>query len=97
MTRPTPAEAARDLGQWLDAQGRLCQWPTRRRLQRAAAFYLVAKFESGRRFTEPEVNAVLDAWAPFHDAPLLRRTMIEEGLLQRTADGGAYWVAEPAS
>ena len=92
--RPSPAEAAKELGNWLDAQGRLRQWPTRRRYQRAAVFYLVAKFEHARRYTEPEVNETLDLWAPFRDAALLRRTLIEEHLLERTPDGREYWVAE---
>ena len=93
MTSPSPAEAARELSGWLDAQGRLKQWPTKRRLQRAAVFYLVAKFEALRRYSEPEVNDILDTWALFHDAALLRRTMIEEQLLERTPDGREYWVA----
>jgi hypothetical protein len=62
-------------------------------MQRAAVFYLVAKFERGRRYSEPEVNVILDTWAPFRDAPLLRRTMVEEHLLQRTPDGSEYRVA----
>lgn len=89
----TPAEAARELGAWLDAQGRLRAWPTKRRLQRAAVHYLVAKFERGRDYAEPAVNAILDEWAPFRDAALLRRTLIEERLLDRTPDGARYWVA----
>jgi len=93
VSGPSPADAARELGEtWLDRQGRLKQWPTRRRLQRAAVFYLIAKFERARQYTEPEVNEILDTWAPFKDAPLLRRTLIEEGLLGRTTDGREYWV-----
>ena len=92
MTPPTPAEAAKELGHWLDAQGHLTQWPSRRRMQRYAVLYLVAKFQRARRYSEPEVNAILDTWAPFRDAALLRRTLIEEHLLERTADGREYWV-----
>lgn len=95
MSPPTPAEAAKELGTWLDPQGRLRAWPTRRRYQRAAVFYLVAKFERGRDYSEPEVNEILDHWAPFRDSALLRRTMIEERLLARTSDGARYWLAEP--
>jgi hypothetical protein len=94
VSAPSPADAARELGEnWLDRQGRLKQWPTKRRLQRAAVFYLVAKFERSRTYTEPQVNEILDDWAPFRDAPLLRRTLIEERLLERTPDGREYWVA----
>ena len=92
--RLSPAEAAKQLGGWLDAQGLLRQWPTRRKYQRAAVFYLVAKFERERRYSEPEVNEILDRWAPFRDAPLLRRTLVEERLLERTPDGREYWVAD---
>ncbi len=93
----TPAEAARELSGWLDAQGHLFRWPTKRKLQRAAVFYLVAKFERERAYDEAEVNAVLDTWAPFKDAALLRRTMVEEHLFQRTPDGREYRVAAAAS
>ncbi|MGE0600129.1 MAG: DUF2087 domain-containing protein [Dehalococcoidia bacterium] len=90
----TPAEAARELGHRLDAQGRLTQWPTRRKFQRAAVFYLVAKFERERAYSEHEIGAILDLWAPFRDAAFLRRTMIEEGLLTRTPDGRVYRVGD---
>lgn len=92
MTTASPAEAARRLGNFLDAQGRLKQWPVKRALQRAAVAYLIAKFERSRRYSEPEVNDILDTWAPFRDAALLRRTLIEEHLLERTADGREYWL-----
>jgi hypothetical protein len=89
----TPAEAVQELGRWLDGQGRLSRWPAKRRLQQAAVSYLVAKFEVSREYSEAEVNNVLDEWAPFHDAALLRRTLIEARLLARTSDGARYWVA----
>jgi hypothetical protein len=94
MTRPTPSEAAKQLGHWLDAQGRLVQWPTKYTAQRMAVNYLVAKFERGRRYSEAEVNEVLEGWSLFRDAALLRRTMIEEKLLERTADGREYWLSD---
>jgi hypothetical protein len=53
---------------------------------------LVAKFERDRVYAEQEVNAVLDTWASFRDAALLRRTMVEEHLLERTPDGSEYRV-----
>jgi len=94
MSALSPAEAARELGGWLDPQGRLGRWPTKRKLQVAAVHYLVAKFERSRTYSEAEVSEILDRWAPFRDAPLLRRTMIEVRLLDRHPNGSAYWVAE---
>lgn len=91
--RRSPAAAARELGSFLDAQGILTQWPVKRHLQRAAVFYLVAKFERGRRYSEPEVTQTFDQWTRFRDAARLRRTMVEEDLLSRTADGREYWLS----
>jgi hypothetical protein len=96
MSEMTPAEAARELGSWLDSRGHLPRWPTKRKFQRAAMFYLIAKFEQGRAYSELEVGERLDRWAPFRDAPLLRRTMIEERLMERTADGREYRVTAGA-
>jgi hypothetical protein len=95
MTLLTPAGAAKELGSRLDPQGKLRAWPTKLKYQRAAVFYLVAKFERGRDYGEPEVNEILDNWAPFRDSALLRRTMVEERLLARTSDGARYWLAGP--
>ena len=93
--RISPAEAASELGRWLDSQGCLRQWPTKRRSQQLAVHYLVAKFEAARVYSEQEVNEILDRWAPFRDAALLRRMLIEEQLLRRTPDGREYSVNEP--
>ncbi len=94
MTAISPAEAAKELVTWLDAQGRLVQWPSKYKAQRVAAAYFVAKFERGRRYSESEVNEVFDRWTLFRDAAILRRTMVEEHLLDRTADGSQYWLAD---
>lgn len=96
MTAPTPAEAARRLGTWLDAQGRLTGWPAKRSLQVNAAYYLVAKFEGSRRYSEAQINAILDSWSLFRDAARLRREMVELGVLGRTPDGREYWL-EPGA
>ncbi len=79
MSAPSPAEAARGLGTWLDPQGRLSGWPAKRSLQVLASYYLVAKFEGSRRYSEPEVNAILDTWSLFRDAARLRREMVDLG------------------
>lgn len=92
MSAPSPAEAARVLGSWLDSQGRLTGWPAKRALQVLASHYLVAKFDGSRRYSESEINAILDAWSLFRDAARLRRDMVDLGLLARTTDGREYWL-----
>ena len=39
------------------------------------------------------MNRILDDWALFRDAPLLRRSLVDLGYLVREPDGSRYWVA----
>ena len=58
--------------------------------------------DSSREYTEPEINALLQAWnrdvAPeIHtDHVTLRRMLVDHGHLERTADGGSYRIGFPA-
>lgn len=95
MSSMEPAQAAKRIARWLDAQGRLAQWPVKQSIQGVATAYLVAKFEVGRRYSEAEVNAVLDSWHLFNDPACLRRAMVEWERMDRTSDGSAYWLTQP--
>jgi hypothetical protein len=59
---------------------------------KSVAFY----FDRGRSYFEGEVNAVIDSWREQVgrtvniDRVTLRRSLIDEGYLTRSADGGAY-------
>lgn len=55
---------------------------------------LAKRFEPGRHYAEPEVNALLSAVHP--DYVTLRRELIDYGFLDRERDGSRYWV-KPAS
>lgn len=68
--------------------GRLVTIPRPGRLREALFIHLAAKFEPGRLYTEAEVR---DVFADIHDDhALLRRYLVDEGLLQRSRDGSAY-------
>lgn len=54
-----------------------------------ALLRIIEQFETGRRYTEPEVNEVLAAI--YNDYVTIRRYLIEYGLMGRTPDGRAYW------
>lgn len=51
--------------------------------------WLAARFTPGTRYREREVNDLL--LRHYADSNTLRRLLIDEHLLQRTADGSAYW------
>ena len=67
--------------------GRLVSIPAQRGKRRVVLHHLVRVFEPGIRYPEREVNALLAVWHP--DVAALRRYLVDEGLLSRTA--GVYW------
>ena len=82
------------IANFLDGEGRLKNWPSKRVKKLAALVYLGGKFTPGRRYTEREVNELLLSWHLFHDPATLRRELVEHGLLGRERDGSAYWATE---
>ena len=56
------------------------------------------RFDSGRLYTEPEVNRIIETWLTDVgqsleiDRVTLRRTLVDEAYLTRTAGGAAYRV-----
>ena len=66
---------------------RLTQIPARFKKRQAILRWLAAKFEFDRRYTEREVNEIIQRHHP--DYASLRRYMIETKLMQR--DKGVYW------
>lgn len=53
--------------------------------------YLASKFEIGKDYTEGQVNAIIDGWHTFGDYFILRRELIDCGLLKRLPNGSKYW------
>ncbi len=76
----------------VDDDDRLIHLPGKQKLQVLAYEYLASKFEKGKKYTEKEVNEVIDAWHTFNDAASLRRDLINYQHLSRTNDGAKYWV-----
>ena len=79
---------------FLDGDGRVKQLPVPNRTKIPVLEYLAGKFEPGRTYTEKEVNAILSAWHTFGDYYILRRLLIDHGMLERVPDGSRYWVNE---
>ncbi|WP_137670293.1 DUF2087 domain-containing protein [Paenibacillus naphthalenovorans] len=51
---------------------------------------LQRRFQPGKRYTEPEVNRILEQAHP--DYASLRRYMVDYGFMERLDDGSSYWV-----
>lgn len=99
-SRPRPAAAPqpgepvselvrRTLHQF-DTKGRLTRLPARRSLQALALWGLWMRFDAKRPYRESEVNQILNAWHLFGDHCTLRRDLVTQGFLARTADSAVY-------
>ena len=69
--------------------GPLATFPTREKRRLILLKEIANRFSPERRYSEQEVNAILGA--VYADHVLLRRLLIDYGLLARRPDGGEYW------
>lgn len=83
---PTAAKALRQF----DTQGRLTRWPIKYSVQRLMLWGLWMRFDARRRYSEREVNELLNAWHLFGDHCTLRRELVNMKLLTRKSDGSEY-------
>lgn len=74
-----------------DAQGRLVRLPNKYSVQQLACWALWTHFDARRKYTEKEVNALLNAHHTFGDPATLRRELINMKLLSRKSDCSQYW------
>lgn len=86
---PLSDTAVRALRQF-DDHGRLTRWPIKYSVQRLMLWGLWMRFDARRRYTEREVNEVLNAWHLYGDHCTLRRELVNMKLLERTPDGAVY-------
>lgn len=73
-----------------DDAGRLVRWPGKRAEQVLALWCLWLAFDGKRRYSEREVNEMLNRRHAFGDHCLLRRELVEAELLARTPGGAEY-------
>ncbi len=81
------------ISQFLDEEGRIVRWPKKTYDKINVLKYLQGKFESDKKYSEIEVNAVLKTWHTFNDHALLRRELFDKFLLERTPDCKEYCVS----
>ena len=74
-----------------DEAGRLVRLPNKLSVQQVAMWALWTQFAARRKYTEKEVNAILNAHHTFGDPATLRRELINMKLLGRKSDCSEYW------
>ena len=82
---------AAELKKFQNEDGKIKAYPAKLSRQLIVLKYLAARFESGKTYTEKEINQILNDHHTFGDPALLRRRLIETALFQRTPDCSQYW------
>ena len=90
---PNPDQPV-ELRRLLDSAGRALRWPASRKQQISLLHYLATRIPADERFTEKQINALLNQWHTFQDPATLRRDMFDLNLIDRTRDGSQYWRVE---
>jgi predicted transcriptional regulator len=77
------------LATFTDSEGKIIAFPAQEKKFICLLKYVLKSFESGRHYSEKEVNAILLRFN--EDVASLRRGLIEYKLMKRQGGGGEYW------
>lgn len=84
----------RELKPFINEEGQLTSYPAKYKKKLMALWYLADKIDTGREYSEPEINSLINSYHTFGDQATLRRELIDKGLLLRSADCSRYWAEE---
>ncbi len=74
-----------------DDAGRLVRLPNKLSVQQMTMWALWTQFAANRKYTEKEVNAIVNGFHTFGDQATLRRELVNMKLLGRKSDCSEYW------
>ncbi|KJS13253.1 MAG: hypothetical protein JL56_05335 [Desulfotomaculum sp. BICA1-6] len=81
-----------NISPFLNTDGQVMHIPTKNKKVMAILEYLITKFETGIIYSEKDVNHIINQWHTFGDYFIIRRLLIDSGLMARTNNGAKYWV-----
>ena len=73
-----------------DAEGRMVRWPGRTNHQDLCLWAIWSAIPADERFSEGEINRFINDAHLFGDHAILRRSLVDAGMLTRTPDGRIY-------
>jgi hypothetical protein len=89
---PPPVDPARltRLARLFDRAGLLLRWPGKRGMEKTCLWVIWSRIPARQTFSEAQLNEVLNTLHSFGDHALVRRGLVDCGLMTRTADGREY-------
>lgn len=79
-----------ELNNFLDKDGKLISYPSKRKMKIIALFYLASKIQSDIIYTEKEFNSLIVSWCLFNDPATIRRELYNYKFIDRTSNGLSY-------
>jgi len=73
-----------------DAEGRMIRWPAKTNHQDLCLWVIWSRIPADQRMDESEINQIIKDAHGFGDHAILRRSLVDLGLLVRTPDGRLY-------
>ncbi len=90
LRHTAPVSWPPELHSFVGADGRLKAWPVKRSRQLMFLELVAGRIKPEMVYTESRFNTVLNCYHSFNDPALLRRELLELGLIARNADGSDY-------
>ncbi len=87
---PTDHLRVAQVARHFDGLGRLVRWPGKVSHQDLCLWVLWSRLTPREIFTERQISEALQQFHLFDDHALLRRALVDSGLVTRTADGRQY-------
>ncbi len=87
---PVDLDLVEKVARHFDTDGSLVRWPGRTKQQVLCLWAFWSRIPPETSFTEREISDLLNDWHRFGDHALIRRSLYEYHLVQRTIDGRDY-------
>mgnify|MGYP000258723259 CR=1 FL=1 len=75
----------------IDEFDKIIRWPKKPSDKENVISFLSTKFEFDKKYSEKEINQIINEFHLFNDVPLLRRELISRRYLSRMDNGSEYW------
>ena len=84
----------RELKPFINEEGQLTSYPAKYKKKLMTLWYLADKIDTGREYSEREINSLISSLHTFGDQATLGRELINKRLLFRSTDCSRYWAEE---
>ena len=79
------------MNQLINELDQIIRWPKKPADKQIVIKWLAEKFHFHTKYSEKEINHIIDKHQIFGDIPLLRRELISQKYLNRKKNGSQYW------